>query len=117
MATTGVRFAPRSGESWRDPFPMYRALQDDDPVHRVDDGGYWVLSRFADVFAAARDTATFSSAEGLTFTYDERRKAGLEEFAPWSCSTRPPTPPSGAWWPAASRRATWRRSSPRSERS
>ena len=82
MATTGVRFAPRSGESWRDPFPMYRALQDDDPVHHVDDGGYWVLSRFADVFAAARDTAAFSSAEGLTFTYDERRKAGLEDFAP-----------------------------------
>ena len=82
MTTTGVRFAPRSGESWRDPFPMYAALQDDDPVHHVDDGDYWVLSRFADVFAAARDTATFSSAEGLTFTYDERRKAGLEDVAP-----------------------------------
>ena len=82
MAATAVRFVPRSGEGWRDPFPMYRALQDVDPVHRVDEGGYWVLSRFADVFAAARDTATFSSAEGLTFTYDERRRAGLEGFAP-----------------------------------
>ena len=82
MPTTDVRFTPRSGETWRDPFPMYRALQDHDPVHRVDEGGYWVLSRFADVYAAARDTATFSSAEGLTFTYGERRKAGLEDFAP-----------------------------------
>ncbi len=82
MAATAVRFVPRSGEGWRDPFPMYRALQDVDPVHRVDDGGYWVLSRFADVFAAARDTATFSSAEGLTFTYDERRRAGLDEIRP-----------------------------------
>jgi cytochrome P450 family 130 len=82
MTTTGVTFAPRGGETWRDPFPMYRALQDDDPIHRVEAGGYWVLSRFAHVFAAARDTATFSSAEGLTFTYDERRKAGLDGFAP-----------------------------------
>jgi cytochrome P450 len=64
---------------------MYRALRDHDPVHharRDDGGGYWVLSRFADVFAAARDTATFSSAQGLTFVADERRKAGLEGFAP-----------------------------------
>jgi cytochrome P450 family 130 len=82
MTTTGVTFTPCGGETWRDPFPMYRALQDDDPIHRVEAGGYWVLSRFAHVFAAARDTATFSSAEGLTFTYDERRKAGLDGFAP-----------------------------------
>jgi cytochrome P450 len=61
---------------------MYAGLRDHDPAHHVADGDYWVLSRFADVFAAARDTATFSSAEGLTFEYGERRKAGLEEAAP-----------------------------------
>jgi len=75
-------FVPRSGEGWRDPFPMYRALRDHDPVHRVERGGYWVLSRFADVFTAARDTATFSSAGGLTFERDERRRAGLDEIQP-----------------------------------
>lgn len=75
-------FEPRSGETWRDPHGMYRALRDDDPVHHVGAGGYWVLSRFADVFAAVRDTATFSSAQGLTFARDERRKAGLEEIQP-----------------------------------
>ena len=60
----------RSGESWRDPFPMYRALRDLDPVHRFKAGGpsesFWFLSRFDDVFAAVRDTDTFSSAHGLT---------------------------------------------------
>ena len=75
-------FVPRSGEGWRDPFPMYRWLRDRDPVHHVGDGDYWVLSRFADVFAAVRDSATFSSAQGLTFTYDERQRAGLDEVAP-----------------------------------
>jgi len=65
---------------------MYAALRDHDPVHHVQPGAagadYWVLSRFDDVFAAARDTTTFSSAEGLTFAYGERRKAGLTEASP-----------------------------------
>ena len=64
----------RSGESWRDPFPMYRALRDLDPVHRFKAGGpsesFWFLSRFDDVFAAVRDTDTFSSAHGLTVDPD-----------------------------------------------
>lgn len=77
-----ARFVPRSAETWRDPFPMYRALRDHDPVHHVEDGDYWVLSRYAHVFGAVRDTATFSSAEGLTFEYAERASAGLEEIAP-----------------------------------
>ena len=77
-----VGFVPRSGPTWRDPFPMYTALRDDDPVHHVADGDYWVLSRFADVFAAARDTATFSSAQGLDPHYDELNAAGLAEATP-----------------------------------
>jgi cytochrome P450 len=65
-----ARFVPRSGATWRDPFGMYAALREHDPVHHVEDGDYWVLSRFADVLAAAQDTTTFSSAQGLTFAYD-----------------------------------------------
>ena len=61
-----IVFEPRSGESWRDPFPMYKALRDHDPVHRFgnDRGEFWILSRFKDVFAAAVDAKTFSSAQG-----------------------------------------------------
>jgi cytochrome P450 len=82
MTTGTVGFEPRSGETWRDPFPMYAALRDVDPVHHVADGDYWVLSRYADVAAAALDTETFSSAQGLTFTYGELAAAGLEDIAP-----------------------------------
>jgi hypothetical protein len=60
---------------------MYRWLRDHDPVHYVEDGDYWVLSRFADVAQAAVDTDTFSSARGLTFTYDERELVGLDRDA------------------------------------
>ncbi len=81
-AATPPVFEPRSRDGWRDPFPMYRALRDQDPVHHVPDNGegedYWVLSRFQDVCAAAIDAPTFSSAEGLTFSYGEKEKIGVE---------------------------------------
>jgi cytochrome P450 len=47
-----------------DPYPLYRRLRDEAPVYADPAGGFWVLSRYADVQAAARDWETFSSAEG-----------------------------------------------------
>ena len=41
-----------------------------------------MLSRYADVFAAARDAETFSSAPGLTTTYGELEKIGLQDEPP-----------------------------------
>ena len=75
-------FEPRGAETWRDPFGMYKALRDRDPVHHVPDNGegedYWVLSRFGHVIDAAVDAGTFSSAQGLTFSYGEMEKVGVE---------------------------------------
>ena len=73
-----VKFAYRSGETWADPWDDYRALRDEDPVHEVGDGEFWVLSRFDDVFAAARDTGTYSSANGLTTAPDDMASFGDE---------------------------------------
>jgi cytochrome P450 len=77
---TDASFVPRSAETWRDPFTMYQALRDHDPVHEVksEAGDYWVLSRFDDIMEAAIDFATFSSAQGLTFTYGEMEELGVE---------------------------------------
>lgn len=61
----------------RNPFPTYHRLREEAPAFRVDRPPYVVLSRFADVFEAARDTATFSSARGLSFEGDEITKLGL----------------------------------------
>lgn len=69
-------YEPFDRHRWRDPYGLYRRLRDDDPVHRSPNG-FWVLSRFADVFAAARDTDVFSSARGLTFG-NEREALGLK---------------------------------------
>ncbi|MBX3026689.1 cytochrome P450 [bacterium] len=82
MTAGPVRFALRSGESWRDPFPMYAALRDHDPVHHVAAGDFYVLTRFDDVWAAAGDAETFSSAQGLTVAYDELAVTGLAVAMP-----------------------------------
>ena len=66
MTDTTVEYRPFGRDTWRDPYPLYRRLRDEDPVHRSPDG-FWVLTRFQHVVDTARDTATFSSAHGLTF--------------------------------------------------
>ncbi|MEE3331560.1 MAG: cytochrome P450, partial [Myxococcota bacterium] len=75
-----VVFEPRSGETWRDPFPMYKVLRDHDPVHMFENelGEFWTLARFKDVFTAAVDAKTFSSAQGLTLAYDDMERLELE---------------------------------------
>ncbi|MGD3113034.1 hypothetical protein ACO1BR_43945, partial [Streptomyces sp. YGL11-2] len=75
-------FALCAGESWRAPWDMYATLRDEHPLHHVADGDYWVLSRYADVLAAARDTGRYSSAGGLSVVYGERERLGITDVAP-----------------------------------
>jgi cytochrome P450 family 130 len=66
MASSPITYEPFGRDTWRDPFTVYRRLREEDPVHRSPHG-FWVLTRFQHVFDAVKDTATFSSARGLTF--------------------------------------------------
>ena len=59
-------------------YDIYRELRDHAPLARSP-AGFWAVSRFEDVFAAAVDAKTFSSAQGLTMNYDEMGKLGLEK--------------------------------------
>jgi len=66
---------------------MYKALRDHDPVHHVvpqdrPEQDYYVLSRHADIWGAARDHDTFSSAQGLTVNYGELEMIGLQDNPP-----------------------------------
>lgn len=72
-----VEYDPYDPDTRRDPYALYRRLRDEDPVHRAQ-RGFWVLSRFEDVFEAALDGTTFSSAQGLTFEDDEIASLGLK---------------------------------------
>lgn len=46
------------------PYEMWRRMRDEAPVYRNDRYDFFALSRYADVVAASRDPATFSSARG-----------------------------------------------------
>jgi hypothetical protein len=67
LDSQGVARLVQSFDHWDaelalDPQSVYRVLRDECPVAHSDQyGGFWVLSRHADIEAAARDTATFSS--------------------------------------------------------
>jgi len=83
-----VGFQLATADTWPNPWPMYRALRDQDPVHHVvpakhPEDDYYVLSRHADVWAAARDHETFSSAQGLTVNYGDLEMIGLQDNPPF----------------------------------
>lgn len=80
-------YVPGGGEAWRSPWAALAALRDHDPVHHVvpahrPGADFYVLTRHADVLAAAVDAATFSSAQGLTVEYGELERIGLVDNPP-----------------------------------
>ncbi len=82
------RFQLATAKTWANPWPMYRALRDYDPVHHVippkhPEDDYYVLSRHADVWSAARDHEAFSSAQGLTVNYGDLEMIGLKDNPPF----------------------------------
>lgn len=65
-----LRFDPYAYEFHEDPYPVYRRLRDEAPVHRNDELGFFALSRHADVLAAFKDVETFSSRNGVSLDAD-----------------------------------------------
>jgi cytochrome P450 len=49
-----------------DPYPLYRRLRDEQPLHYSAQHDFWALSRHEDVGAALRDDATYSNAMGVS---------------------------------------------------
>ena len=58
----GLDWDPFDIEIDDDPHPTWRRLRDEAPVYRNDKFDFYALSRYADVEAAHRDPATYSSA-------------------------------------------------------
>jgi cytochrome P450 len=54
MATTELLFDPLRPEFHADPYPFYRRLREEDPVHQSP-LGFWVLTRYDDCVTALRD--------------------------------------------------------------
>ena len=87
LSGASPKFVLATAETWPNPWPMYKALRDHDPVHHVvppahPDHDYYVLTRHADVWSAARNHETFSSAQGLTVNYGDLEMIGLQDNPP-----------------------------------
>ncbi|CPR13222.1 cytochrome P450 130 [Mycobacterium bohemicum DSM 44277] len=82
-------FQMPTAQSWSNPWPMYRALRDHDPVHHVvhpdrpgEDSACYVLSRHADIWSAACDPETFSSGLAPAVNYGELKLPGFQDNPP-----------------------------------
>jgi len=60
-----IEFNPHSHALQDDPYPVYRELRDQSPVLRVDELGFWAISRYADVKEALLQPSLFSSKRSL----------------------------------------------------
>ena len=58
----------------QNPFPHYRRLREHDPVFRMPQSGFYVLTRYEDVRAVLRDTETFSNTLDLADLSGERAR-------------------------------------------
>lgn len=65
MVAVQIRYDPFDASILSDPYPTYRLLRDTAPVYHAEESHTWVLSRHADVQAAALDHGTYSSVEGI----------------------------------------------------
>ncbi|MDP1804296.1 MAG: cytochrome P450 [Acidimicrobiales bacterium] len=66
MSTAELVYSPYQYEIHEDPYPTYQRLRDEAPVYRNEAGGFWALSRHADVVEAFRDHVRFSSSHGVS---------------------------------------------------
>ncbi|MEU0497505.1 cytochrome P450 [Mycobacterium sp. NPDC006124] len=65
MVAVQIRYDPFDATILNNPYPTYRVLRDSAPVYRAEESNTWVLSRHADVQAAALDHGTYSSVDGI----------------------------------------------------
>jgi len=69
-------YDPFSAAFQADPFPVYRWMRDEAPVFHSRKWGWWALSRFDDVRAAATDPETFLSYEGIDIDDTAKDQSG-----------------------------------------
>jgi cytochrome P450 len=63
-------YDPFSPDVLRDPYPWYRLLRDEAPCHYVASRNLYVVSRFEDVAACAKNHGVFSSTGGVGFDWE-----------------------------------------------
>jgi cytochrome P450 len=68
--------------SQQDPYPVYKAMRETDPVHWSADWRVWVLSRYDDILKVFRDSTTFSNAARFSRFLDGLPSAVANDVKP-----------------------------------
>jgi len=63
---------PLSPSFLEDPYASFRLLRDEAPVHFVESRKMWIVTRYDDIVAAARNPAVFSSTGGVGYDWNQR---------------------------------------------
>ena len=61
-----MEFNPYDPALHQDPYPVYRRLRDEFPLHYNEELNFWSLSRYADVFEALQKPDLYCSGKGIT---------------------------------------------------
>lgn len=61
-----IEYDPFSQEALEDPYPIYRRLRDESPVHFVEKWNTWAVSRFQDVWDVSLDTEHLTVTKGTS---------------------------------------------------
>ena len=64
-----VEYDPFSDEIFDDPYPIYRRLRDESPVHYLEEFDCWFLSRFEDIWQTMSNPGALTSSRGTTSTH------------------------------------------------
>jgi cytochrome P450 len=64
MAGTDLLYDPASYALQENPFPTYRRMQEESPLHHNPELGFWALTRFEDVIQGLTDHVALSSSRG-----------------------------------------------------
>jgi len=61
-----IEYDPFSDEALRDPYPIYRQLRDESPVHFVERWNSWAVSRFQDIWDLSLDSDHLTVTKGTS---------------------------------------------------
>lgn len=84
-----VLYDPFSREVREDPYPIYRALRAETPVYHNAEHDLWVLTRFDDVQAGAREWKALSSVKGTGLDRSEKQLFGSGEAGNFTITDPP----------------------------
>jgi hypothetical protein len=77
-----VAFDPFTLYEQVDPYPLYRWLRDEAPVHHLDEPDLWVVTRYDHCTEILRDPTTFSSKLGMRMAFGPAgQRSGSDEVS------------------------------------